>query len=565
MNAVDVVWLSLRAETPARGYWDQAIVEQLLAGRWRAPGWPEFRHHEAVGDLPDLDGAGAVVILPARHHADHVDQLGAELARLPWVLLVLTGDEEGAFPVERLTHPNLRVWVQTPKPGRTYPDGTRWLPNGPTPAAYTTPWGDRCRDVVFAGQAPADHPRRIECAAAVQGILDGGATGALELSTGFAQGLPQDVYLELMATAKVCPAPSGPVHVDSFRAWEAFELGAVPVLDVLTPAGCGFGYWVGLVSGPMLGIEPPPTWLIADWSGLPGIVHAVADAWPVHASRMAAWWMRYQRHLAQALLADLDALTGRPRPAATPDDLVTVLVPTSPIPSHPSTAVVEQTIDSVRAQLPHAEILVMCDGPNPAAEHRRADYEQYLYELVRLCREKWSNVLPVIHDQHLHQSGMTAHALDLVTTPQILFVEHDAPLGGPIDWPALTAAITSGDAGVIRLHHEASILPEHQHLMLGPTRDVHGAPLAPTQQYSQRPHLASTDLYRRMLADHFHGRACMVEDVMHSVVQVAYDTRGMDGWADWRLFIYTPDPDEHGIRRSWHIDGRGGEPKWIGL
>lgn len=556
---VDVVWLSLHRETPARGYWDQAIVEHLLAGRWRAPCRPAFTHHEAIGTLPGLDSRGAVVVVPARHHAGHAPHLDRELAALPWVLLILTGDEEGVFPVERLTHPHMRAWVQTPQPSHTYPPGTRWLPNGPTPAAYEQPWGERARDVVFAGQVT--HPRREDCANAVQRLLNLGCTGAVHPSTGFTQGLPPGEYTELMASARACPAPSGPVHVDTFRAWEAFEVGAVPVLDTRTPVETQADYWAAVAPG-----VPAP--LVTDWADdLPGIVDTIAvDRWPAPASRAAAWWMGYQRRLAHRLADDLAVLSGTQAAASGPDDLVTVLVPTSPIPSHPSTAVIGQTIDSVRAQLPHAEILIMCDGPNPQAEYRRHAYEAYLYELVRLCRETWSNVLPVIHGGHLHQSGMTARTLDLVTTPLVLFVEHDTPLGGTIDWAGLTAAVTSGDAGIIRLHHEASILPEHQHLMLGPARPVGpaGVPLVPTQQWSQRPHLASTDLYRRMLADHLAGHRMMIEDKMHGVVQDDYGVHGLTGWEKWRLHIYAqPDP-MHGLKRSWHTDGRDTDEKWVG-
>ena len=43
-------------------------------------------------------------------------------------------------------------------------------------------------------------------------------------------------------------------------------------------------------------------------------------------------------------------------------DLVTVLIPVSPIPSHPSTEVLDVTIDSIRTRLPDAEIIIMFDG-----------------------------------------------------------------------------------------------------------------------------------------------------------------------------------------------------------
>ena len=554
--SVHVVWEPL-AEGCTRGPWDQAIIEHLLAGRYRAPRWPVFTHHDSLADVPD--GEGAIVVLPARHHAslDDLRRLNGMIARLPWLLLILNGDEEHCYPFGNVHHPNMRLWVQTPDPDRTYPPGTRGLVNGPAPLAYETTWRPKTLDVSFAGQVT--HSRREQCAAAVKALHDAGRTGELVQSAGFTQGIEQGDYMGLMAATKVCPAPSGPVCVDSFRLWEACELGGVPLLDGLLPSGADQAVYWARVMG-----EPRGTGalghLLGDWSDLAATVAFNLSVWPRGAARSAAWWQRYQRDLARNLVSDLESL-GAPLPEAGVDDLITVLVPTSPIPSHPSTAILRETVESVRAQLPHAEILVLCDGPNPSVEGYRAAYESYLYEVARLCREEWHDVLPVIHDTHQHQSGMTRHALNLVTTHTILYAEHDCPIRGSIPWRQMLDAITDDAARVIRLHHEARIHPEHEHLMLGPSKDIRGVQMAPTQQWSQRPHLASTALYRQAITCHFGGKACMIEDVLHGVVQTD-TTQGC--WDRWKLHILTEPNGEHGIRRSWHTDGRAGDLKWTG-
>jgi hypothetical protein len=43
-------------------------------------------------------------------------------------------------------------------------------------------------------------------------------------------------------------------------------------------------------------------------------------------------------------------------------DLITVLIPSSPIAAHPDTSMIEQTIRNVRAKLPDCEIIIMLDG-----------------------------------------------------------------------------------------------------------------------------------------------------------------------------------------------------------
>ena len=54
---VPVVWLSYKSETPARGYWDQAMVEALFShDLWRPVGAHEFEH---LTSLDGLEGASS--------------------------------------------------------------------------------------------------------------------------------------------------------------------------------------------------------------------------------------------------------------------------------------------------------------------------------------------------------------------------------------------------------------------------------------------------------------------------------------------------------------------------
>jgi hypothetical protein len=139
-------------------------------------------------------------------------------------------------------------------------------------------------------------------------------------------------------------------------------------------------------------------------------------------------------------------------------------------------------------------------------------------------------------------------------------MEHDTPLVGEFDWPGLVARCLDGDAFVIRFYHEVAIHPDHARLMLsGPEGDP---PLIRTAQWSQRPHLARTDFYRRMLDTYF-GRdsRTMIEDVMHGVVAVNCSEYGETvGWGAFRLWLYAPDLDH--MKRSTHLDTRGDDPKY---
>ncbi len=100
-------------------------------------------------------------------------------------------------------------------------------------------------------------------------------------------------------------------------------------------------------------------------------------------------------------------------------DLITVLVPTSPIPSHPSTAIIDETLDSIDAAgLDACEVVVMCDGVRPEQEDRSADYAEYVRRLSWSLDER-PRSWPFLFPEHRHQAAMTREALDKVTTPLV--------------------------------------------------------------------------------------------------------------------------------------------------
>lgn len=233
----------------------------------------------------------------------------------------------------------------------------------------------------------------------------------------------------------------------------------------------------------------------------------------------------------------------------------------SPIKSHPDTRIVVETIDSVREQLPDAEIVLVHDGVRAEQQDRRADYEEYLRAILWKADHDYGHILPLIFDQHLHQAVCTKRALAHVETPLMLFMEADTPLTGEIDWGGISQTILHGDANLVRFSHEASILEPHRYLMLdSEPQNVRGVPMVRTVQWSQRPHLASVAFYRSLLDRYFpNDERNFIEDVVYGKLIVDHDVDGEMGWLGWRTWIYTPEGD---IKRSRHTDGREGESKF---
>lgn len=240
-------------------------------------------------------------------------------------------------------------------------------------------------------------------------------------------------------------------------------------------------------------------------------------------------------------------------------DKITILIPTSPIPSHPSTEILDETIANIR-KYTDAHIVIMCDGIHPSLEHRRKDYQEYKNCVSnKYLKNDLNNQFTFMWcGAHAHQAEMTRHALRHVTTPLILFCEHDTSPIGEIPFDEICEVVQNSQTiNCVRFNIFDRIIPEHEHLMLEEVVE-NSIKMRRTIQWSQRPHIAKTSWYKNIINQYFpEGQKTMIEDVMHGAVQTSYEELGHDIFG---LAIYTPDGNQ---LRSYHSDGRGADTKII--
>lgn len=232
---------------------------------------------------------------------------------------------------------------------------------------------------------------------------------------------------------------------------------------------------------------------------------------------------------------------------------ITVLVSSSPIKTHPSTTMIEETIASIRYHLPESPIILMTDGVREEQLHLKEAYRQYRSELVTKMIKEWEGVTVYPFPFFLHQAVMTIKTLEMVESPMILFVEHDTPLmPRPIDWEMLTHEIRAGRTNHIRLHYDESIHKDHEHMMRGKLSDH----LIKCVQWHQRPHLAAANWYELILQANFSvDSRTFIEDKIYSPVSLSE-------WEDYRLTIYDPEGTGQNMKRSKDLNGRGDEQKY---
>jgi len=241
---------------------------------------------------------------------------------------------------------------------------------------------------------------------------------------------------------------------------------------------------------------------------------------------------------------------------------VTVLMPTSPIPSHPSTEMIEDSIRKIRAypELARAEIIIMVDGVREEQLDWVPAYEEYKRRLVELCDwdPDFEGCFPLIFEEHTHQANMMRRALEMVRTPHVFFCEHDTWPCGDIPWPNLFEALKEERVNSIRLFMRDGIDPMWGYLFDDEAQVVAGAPLTRTRQWSGRPHLARTEWYRRLIEKFF-------EPDVRAFVESTMICTADCPWEDFCLWVYTPsgDPRSVGVSRCGHSDGRAGGPRYL--
>lgn len=532
---IPIYWLSLQAGD-AKIRWDEQHVEQIIWGTQKRSGAMPAVEEFFVTEIPP--GPLGIVCFPAgAHDPRRVGWLNNQLARLQRVILFVTSDECSLWPVDLIRHRNIQLWVQTPSPDKKYPQGTIFIGEG-APNMPKPPLTEKDLDVFLAGQS--NHERRAMAhEVVIKHVLEKGRAEDY-MSAQFLSGYTRDEYLAKLRRTKAAPAPAGACTQDSFRAYEALESGAVPLLDMLRHDGTGQGYWE--MVAPALAL-----WLqYTNAASLEGAIASVLEEWPYSAIRAHGTWHHMRRDYSRVLAGQL----GLPEWERS----ITCIIPTSPIPDHPGTSIIAETITSVKARFGDIDTVVVCDGVPRKLAHRRADYDEYVRRLM-LLSEAIGNVTPYVMADHVHQAAMTKWALnELVDTEYVLYVEHDTPLTDDIDPTDVMYTMESNGINSMRFYHEKAIHPDHMSLMV----DVEPAEtFVRTFQWSQRPHLARTDWYRNIMHGYFgSGGISFIEDVMHGIVQDAMP----DHWAKFGLAIWTPLGADH-IQRSAHLDGRAGDPK----
>jgi hypothetical protein len=227
-------------------------------------------------------------------------------------------------------------------------------------------------------------------------------------------------------------------------------------------------------------------------------------------------------------------------------DELTVVVQTSFVPSHPSTTMLERSLDSLKLLGVKSRLLFLFDGlRGSSAEEQR--YREY----SRRVREQFSGEYYEAHEW-VGSGGCLRRALDRVTTPYLLYWEHDWELNRPIDTAGVLRALRDDPGiGSIRLNKRTNLKASGDvELRQRLTGEL---PLVATPCWSSNPHFARTETYRSFVLPTCQDGVPLEVPLFEESLRVYYARGLIAHHEEWGNCIYGHIGDAAVVG---HLDGR---------
>lgn len=291
---IDVYWMSYHLpKIKNRHYWDQGLLEDIFKKG-------DFQHHDGIGKR------GGIFIINGRTHIHDTKLINEDIAKLPWVLFIVTGDEEALFPWRKIKHPRMKVWIMLPRLTQ-HDDVSFHLPQGYRPETHQLlseiGYQEKTQSWFFAGQIT--HERRFQCKQELVYLTDSGEcpNGVIIGTKNFGEEkIPYREYLENMAKSKIVLCPSGPETPDSFRLYEALEAGCVPVVDQFSTNFKTPGFWKYVFG------DDIPFPIVDYWDKLPKLMPELLRNYPELSNKCFAWWIQRKQMIYDKLIEDVKEL-----------------------------------------------------------------------------------------------------------------------------------------------------------------------------------------------------------------------------------------------------------------
>ena len=232
------------------------------------------------------------VIIPGQGNAGKEKEISNQLKNLDRAVLFITGDESAYFNVDKIDHPNISIWVQYAHPQHN--KYNKFFIGVPQHLKSNLPdYPIKEYDIYFGGQIT--HQRRQQLAEVMPSLPN----ALYKPTEGFARGeQPKDYYSTLSKT-RVAPAPAGAMVIDTFRFFEAIEMLALPIGDLIDSKGEMIDYFNYVYPAKI------PIAKVDDWNKLKELLPELIKNYPNNMHQVVCWWLKYKRDFSLKIMRDI--------------------------------------------------------------------------------------------------------------------------------------------------------------------------------------------------------------------------------------------------------------------
>ena len=283
MNQNKCYLYSFSEQDCAADKWDYGLLKEIF---------DKYKVDQIKVTSIPKDDRGFVVV-PGPQNLGHEEEVNNQIKNLSRVILFITGDEEGVFDISKINHPNAEIWIQYPHEKH---QGYNKIPIGvPQHLKKLVPnYPSKDHDLYFGGQIT--HPRREQLAKAIKDMPN----ALFKPTEGFAQGDKPLDYYRTLASARIAPAPSGAVVIDSFRLFEAIEMLCLPIADRVDARGNSIEFYKYV-----FGYEIPVNH-VSNWFELHKLTPELLKQYPNNMHRVVSWWIKYKRDLGIKIMRQIN-------------------------------------------------------------------------------------------------------------------------------------------------------------------------------------------------------------------------------------------------------------------
>jgi len=266
----------------ASGKWDYGLLKEIFDKN-------EIEQIK-IRFIPKADRG--FVVVPGPQNIGHEEDVNKQIQKLSRVVLFIMGDEEGKFDITKINHPNISIWIQYPH--EKHKDYNKFFIGVPQHLKSNLPdYPIKEYDIYFGGQIT--HQRRKQ----LSHVMPNLPNALYKPTEGFAQGEQPKDYYRTLSKAKVAPAPAGAQVIDTFRFFEAIEMLALPVGDLVNSKGEMIDYFNYVYSGEI------PIEKVFDWNKLIKLLPSLINKYPNNMHQVVCWWIKYKRDLSLRIMRDL--------------------------------------------------------------------------------------------------------------------------------------------------------------------------------------------------------------------------------------------------------------------